>query len=164
MPVFIRTAMKADLPAIHALFEESWQKTYAPIFGEEKAAEFFAEWHDMAQLEVRLTRPESEFVLADTGEAITGFAYAEREGQAAHLCQLYVAPERACEGIGRELLTEIIQSFPEVRAIRLLVEPANTGAIGFYERFGFERTGETGHCGEGGKDVPALIYELTLAR
>ena len=82
MPVFIRTAMKADLPAIHALFEESWQKTYAPIFGEEKAAEFFAEWHDMAQLEVRLTRPESEFVLADTGEAITGFAYAEREGQA----------------------------------------------------------------------------------
>jgi ribosomal protein S18 acetylase RimI-like enzyme len=80
------------------------------------------------------------------------------------LRQLYVDPERVYEGIGRELLTEIIQSFPEASAIRLLVEPANTGAIGFYEGFGFERTGETSHCGEGGKDVPALIYELTLAR
>jgi ribosomal protein S18 acetylase RimI-like enzyme len=156
--------MKPDLPAIHALFEESWQKTYAPIFGAENAAEFFAEWHDMAQLEARLNRPESEFVVADTGEAITGIGYAERDGQAAHLRQLYVDPERVFEGIGRELLTEIVQSFPEASAIRLLVEPANTGAIGFYEGFVFERTGETGHCGEGGKDVPALIYELTLAR
>ena len=108
-----------------------------------EVTEITDEWHSIASLKARLTRPNSDFLVADDGKRIGGVAFAESidGGKMVVLRQLYVLPSLQGRGIGGMLLDEIIESFPEADAIRLEVEARNTRAIAFYEANGFVRSG-----------------------
>lgn len=162
--MFVRTAGERDLAAIRALLVETWHATYDAIYGAERVTAITDEWHSIASLKVRLTRPNSEFLVADDGKRIGGLAFAESidGGKLVVLKQLYVRPDLQGRGIGGMLLDEIIESFPEARAIRLEVEQQNTRAVAFYEANGFTRSGDGGeHIGVPGK--PTLVYLKPLA-
>lgn len=162
--MFVRTAGERDLAAIRALLVETWHATYDAIYGAERVTAITDEWHSIASLKVRLTRPNSEFLVADDGKRIGGLAFAESidGGKLVVLKQLYVLPDLQGRGIGGMLLDEIIESFPEARAIRLEVEQQNARAVAFYEANGFVRSGDGGkHIGVLGK--PTLIYLKPLA-
>jgi GNAT superfamily N-acetyltransferase len=146
--MFVRTAGERDLVAIRALLVETWHATYDAIHGVERVTQITDEWHSIAALKTRLTRPNSEFLVADDGKRIGGMAFAEDAG--------------GLRGIGGMLLDEIIESFPEARAIRLEVDEKNAPAIAFYEANGFTRTGRTDNCGADQSAIPALVYERTL--
>jgi ribosomal protein S18 acetylase RimI-like enzyme len=160
--MFVRTAGERDLVAIRALLVETWHATYDAIYGVGRVTEITDEWHSIAALKTRLTRPNSEFLVADDGKRIGGMAFAEDAGGLVTLKQLYVLPGQQGRGIGGMLLVEIIESFPEARAIRLEVEEKNAPAIAFYEANGFAKTGRTDNCGADQSGVPALVYERTL--
>ena len=163
--MFVRTAGDRDLAAIRALLVETWHATYDAIYGVERVTEITDKWHSIASLKTRLTRPNSEFLVADDGKRIGGVAFAESVdgGGSVVLKQLYVFPSLQGRGIGGMLLDEVIDSFPEARAIRLEVEEQNTRAIAFYEANGFVRSaGDVGeHAGASGK--PTLVYRRPLA-
>lgn len=137
--MFVRTAGERDLEAIKALLAETWHVTYDAIYGPQRVNEITAEWHSMAALRARLTRPNSEFLVADDGESIAGVAFAAAvdDGKLVWLRQLYVRPEKQRNGIGTMLLEEVEQCFPEAGAIRLEVEKENVAAVGFYRARGF---------------------------
>ena len=77
-----------------------------------------------------------------------------------HLISMWTAPTHRKQGVGRLLVHEILQwaRQHEVRNLRLMVVCNNEGAIKFYERLGFTRTGRT----EPYPNDPALIeYEMS---
>ncbi|MFD2052989.1 GNAT family N-acetyltransferase [Mesorhizobium calcicola] len=158
--MFVRTAGERDLVAVRALLVETWHATYDAIYGAERVTEITDEWHSIASLKARLAKPNSEFLVADDGKRIGGMAFAEG-AELIMLKQIYVLPDLQGRGIGGMLLDEIIESFPEARAIRVEVEEQNTRAIAFYEANGFVRSGDVGdHTGALGK--PTLVYRRPL--
>ena len=159
--MFVRTAGERDLAAVRALLVETWHATYDAIYGAAKVTEITDDWHSISSLRSRLTRPNSEFLVADDGKLIGGMAFAEG-AEMIMLKQLYVLPGLQGRGIGGMLLDEVIESFPEARAIRLEVEEQNIRAIAFYEANGFLRSADVGeHAGALGH--PTLVYIKTLA-
>jgi ribosomal protein S18 acetylase RimI-like enzyme len=137
--VFVRTAGERDLAAVRTLLVETWHATYDTIYGAAKVTEITDEWHSIASLRSRLTRPNSEFLVADDGKRIGGMAFAAATADAKIILlnQLYVHPDCQRRGIGQALLDEVEASFPEARTLRVEVEEANGGAIAFYRSKGF---------------------------
>jgi ribosomal protein S18 acetylase RimI-like enzyme len=162
---FIRSASEADLAAVSALLGRSWHATYDPIYGVERVTEITGSWHSVAALKARLTRPDSEFVVADDGARIGGMAYASMdndETEVVVLHQLYVEPGLTGQGIGRDLFAEVETCFPAAKRMRLEVEPKNEGAVRFYQGLGFREVGWTKNCGQAQSGIPALVLEKTL--
>lgn len=162
--MFVRTASERDLETVKALLAETWHATYDAIYGVGRVGEITSEWHSLAALKARLTRPHSEFLVADDGKMIAGMAYAAASSDAkvVVLHQLYVRPQNQGAGIGRMLLDEVEQCFPEAQTLRLEVEEANAGAIAFYGANGFVHAGATANCGADQSGIPALIFEKKL--
>ncbi|MBP0617099.1 GNAT family N-acetyltransferase [Jiella mangrovi] len=165
MTFFVRTASRADLEAISALLTETWHDTYDAIYGSQKVSEITASWHSITALEPRLTRPQSEFIVADDGVRLGGMAFAassDAEKKLFMLHQLYVRPDCQGQGVGTDLLEEIVQAFPGAERLRLEVEEANGKAVGFYRAHGFVAVGQTQNCGAAESGIPAAIYERPL--
>jgi len=161
--MFVRTASERDLAAVRALLVETWHATYDAIYGAERVREITDDWHSIASLKARLTRPNSEFLVADDGKRIGGmaFAAATTDPKTVLLNQLYVLPACQRQGIGQALLDEVEASFPEAQTLRLEVEEANIAAIAFYRSQGFLPVGKTADCG-GNSGLPALVFEKSL--
>lgn len=161
--MFVRTAGERDLAAVRDLLVETWHATYDSLYGAERVKEITDEWHSAASLKARLARPNSEFLVADDGKRIGGMAFAAAASDPAVILlhQLYVRPDCQRRGIGKLLLDEIEESFPEARILRLEVEEANGPAVAFYRVNGFRPAGNTSDCG-GASGLPALVFEKTL--
>ncbi|KQT48820.1 GCN5 family acetyltransferase [Aureimonas sp. Leaf454] len=161
---FVRTASAADLAAVSALLRETWHATYDGIYGPERVAEITASWHSLDALRPRLTRPTSEFLVADDGTRLGGMAFAASgpDGKSVLLHQLYVRPDCQGHGIGSDLLREIETAFPQAERVRLEVEEANLAAVGFYEAKGFSPIGHTKNCGAEDSGLSAVVYEKSL--
>ncbi|TKT79197.1 GNAT family N-acetyltransferase [Aquamicrobium sp. LC103] len=162
--MFVRTASERDLDAVRALLVETWHDTYDGIYGAERVTEITDDWHSIASLRARLTRPHSEFLVADDGKRLGGMAFADAtdEGRTVMLRQLYVRPGFQGRGIGGLLLDEIESCFPEAGKLRLEVEEANAKAVAFYLAQGFAKVGMTADCGARRSGIAAAIYERPI--
>ncbi|MBK8458139.1 MAG: GNAT family N-acetyltransferase [Phyllobacteriaceae bacterium] len=141
--MFIRTAMAADLPAIHDLLVETWHDAYDAVFGRDKVTAITGEWHSVTALRRRLDRPHSEFIVADDGATIAGMAFAAAgaDGKVLTLHQLYVRPAFQRGGIGGLLMDEILNAFPDAETCILEVAEGNSRAIAFYQSYDFAVAG-----------------------
>jgi ribosomal protein S18 acetylase RimI-like enzyme len=137
--MFIRTASERDLPAVRALLVETWHATYDDLYGPERVTEITDEWHSIKALKANLARPRSEFLVADDGKTLggTAFAAASDDGKVVTVYRLYVRPAFQRSGLGKALLAEIEESFPEAEKIRLEVVEDNHRAVAFYRASGF---------------------------
>jgi ribosomal protein S18 acetylase RimI-like enzyme len=164
--IFVRTAGEKDLEAVRTLLVETWHDTYDAIYGADKVAEITGERHSLASLRARLTRPHSEFLVADDGLAIAGMAFAVAidEGATIMLHQLYVRPDKQRAGTGELLLDEIEASFPEARRVVLEVEAANAKGVAFYRKHGFVEAGTSTRTGipAAGAGTAHRLYEKLL--
>ena len=164
--MFVRSAGERDLAAVRELLVETWHATYDQIYGPERVTAITDSWHSMPALQARLTRPRSEFLVADSGGELGGMAFAKTgdDGKILMLHQLYVRPAHQGHGVGGMLLDEILNCFPEAETVRLEVEEANVRAIAFYEACGFAHAGRTANCGGGQSGIPALVMERPLGK
>ena len=164
--MFVRSAGEGDLAAVRDLLVETWHATYDTIYGAERVTQITNSWHSLGSLKSRLTRPRSEFLVADSGKELGGmaFAVAGEDGKTLMLHQLYVRPAHQGHGVGGMLLDEVLNSFPEAETARLEVEEANARAIAFYEAYGFTHAGRTENVGNTKSGIPALVMERPLGR
>lgn len=93
--------------------------------------------------EVRSFFPTATFVVAcDARDEPTGFMLMD----GAHLEALFIDPDHHGKGIGKALLQSAIG---EHRVITTDVNEANSEALGFYERMGFQTVGRSALDGQG---------------
>jgi ribosomal protein S18 acetylase RimI-like enzyme len=163
MTVFVRSATERDLEEVQRLLRRAWHAAYDAIHGVQKVTDITASWHSIANLKANLARPWSEFLVADTGEALLGMAYARQASEDyVALKQLYVDPKHTGQGIGGQLLEECFEAFPEAKAFRLEVDEENPNAFRFYERYGFKEIARVANCGQDGSNMPAIVMERRI--
>ena len=145
---FVRSASARDLAAVSALLTRTWHDTYDKLYGSAKVGEMTSSWHSVEALKRQLDAPQSEFLVADDGAEIVGMAFARMsDASTAHLFQLYVDPVAQGNGLGRDLLAQLVTCFPGAKRMELEVAGGNERAIGFYGHHGFserERGTENG--------------------
>lgn len=161
--MWIRTVDRDDLENIRDLLVKTWHATYDDIYGKDRVNAINEDWHSLKALQKRMTKPYSEFVIADDGTEILGVAYASMgDERVAYLHQLYVNPQAQGRGAGKALLIEMESAFPMAAKMRLEVEEANSKAIAFYENQGYRQVDRTDNCGSRDSGIPALILEKQI--
>lgn len=165
MTFAIRSATTADLPAVRDLLVATWHHTYDAVYGAEEVTAITDRWHSIEALEQQLVAGQSVFLVAENARgSLIGTAYARAtDDHRAELARLYVLPHHHGTGAGRALLRASAAAFAQAQRLRLEVEPSNTRAIGFYQRFGFAEVARTSTCGgDAAAAKPALILEAPL--
>jgi ribosomal protein S18 acetylase RimI-like enzyme len=145
--VRIAEAMVDDVDAISRFFWSAWEIAGPDAPGWAGAAsEVIEELAAPASLAARVGGPERRMFLAwDDGEVV-GFAATHRGGGPdAELAGIVVREDRTGEGIGGPLLAAADAALAAEGVERVLVETEadNARAIGFYQKHGFEVSGET---------------------
>lgn len=80
----------------------------------------------------------------------------------AEILALYVLPEKIGSGAGHELLQFALESFEKGLEVSLTVLNCNERARRFYERHGFQNTGEEIIL-DGSRGISELIYRIETA-
>jgi ribosomal protein S18 acetylase RimI-like enzyme len=147
-PKAIRRAQVPDAPKVACLLHDFNTEFSDPTPGVDVLAPRIAQLLE-----------EDEVTVLLGGEGPDGFALFRlrpslwADGLEAYLEELYVAPPRRGEGIGRALLEETMRAAREAGAIRvdLCTGETDTAARALYESCGF-----TNH--EGGPSEPIMLY------
>jgi len=143
LPLFIRTASSADLPAITAIYG------HHVVHGR---GSFELDAPDLAEMTRRhaaVLAQHLPYLVASQGSQVLGYAYANafRPRPAFRFLaedSVYIHPDHGGRGLGRALLAELMRRC-EVLGIRQMLavigDSANAGSIGLHRSLGFEHTG-----------------------
>lgn len=155
-----RRAGQYDVPALCKFFRLCLRAAYKDIMTQ-KQLEQASGWATTLLTLSTFAGARSNRILqiAEYGGEIVGCAAATREIEGRIvLNMLYVHPERQRSGIGSQMIEQVTTNWKDTTEIRLEVLKRNLGAIGFYERLGFDKYGETAHA-TGMRDVPAIYMD-----
>jgi ribosomal protein S18 acetylase RimI-like enzyme len=150
----IRRSEVGDAPEAARLLDAFNREYDEPTPGVEKLTERARQLISDGEITVLLAGGEPPAGLAQ----VRFFPSVWSEGQEAYLEELYVAPDRRGEGLGRELLDAAIQLARERGATHLELNTSedDTAALALYESAGFTNR-------EGRPDGPKMLfYELEL--
>ncbi len=128
----VRLMKKADLPEIGRLEKECFSNPWS--MREIEEAFLTPAYHCFAA---------EEAASSEEPARIVGYALFFSGGEEADLASIAVATEARRRGIGRELLSAVLESAKSigVQEIFLEVREHNTGAIALYEQAGFLKVG-----------------------
>lgn len=139
MPVTIRQAAVADLPAIRLVAEETWPVAYVEVIGTAQIAYMLDRMYGMDALREQLAKGHIFHLAEESGRPIgfAGFEHHFTDGRT-RLHKLYVLPSAKGAGLGRQLLNSVVQAALHSgdRAIELNVNKRNP-ALRFYLHVGF---------------------------
>jgi ribosomal protein S18 acetylase RimI-like enzyme len=144
----VRAAARADIPALVALVNSAYRgdssrqgwTTEADLLGGQRT--------DPVTLASQLSAAESTMLVAEREARIVGCVFLERleAGADAYLGMLTVDPQLQTSGIGAVLLAAaeayVVETWG-VSAMRMTVIAQRDALIAWYERRGYQRTGET---------------------
>ena len=99
----------------------------------------------------------AEIYVAEKGGRLVGWAALRWREARCELDHLWIEPERIGEGIGSTLFRFAVARARELGAPRLEVE-SEPNAVGFYEKLGAARIGET--TSSWGRQLPVLAVDL----
>lgn len=84
---------------------------------------------------------DTQIWVAKDTNSIIGFAEAQKNKDKNAIKAFYILPAYQEQGIGTELMKNILQWFTDKKSISCGVASYNTQAIAFYEKFGFVKKG-----------------------
>lgn len=161
--MWIRTASRNDINAIHDLLVETWHATLDDLVGREEVDRKIAHDYTTDMLKKMLSRPASEYVVADDGDMLHGVAYAAQgavkgDSEIALVLHLCVKPESRGQRIGQRLLIELEEAFPAARKIRVVLNKKDVRTQKFFEEQGYKHLGKSGD----NKSDNDVVLEKTL--
>ncbi|WP_228243685.1 GNAT family N-acetyltransferase [Porphyrobacter sp. GA68] len=146
MTVTIRPAEAADLPALYSLVERAYRGEDARRGWTHEADLLSDRRTEPGELEAIVTDPHQALLMLDDGTAPLGCVRIADLGQGlAYLGLLCVEPARQGEQLGRKLMQEAERYARDVLAcnvIEMTVIEQRRELIAYYERRGWQRTGE----------------------
>ncbi len=142
----IRASRAADVPRLFEIWQDAVAETHDFLSRDDR--DFFA-----AIVRDRYL-PAMPFTVA-ADEADTPVAFLGMTGS--KIDSLFVSPDQHKRGIGRRLIDHALEGH---RVLTVDVNEQNEGAVGFYERLGFRRTGRS-EVDDSGRPYPLLHLELS---
>ncbi len=126
-PVVVERMRIEDVPAVHEIERLSFRTPWPPYAFEQ---------------ELRGNRL-AHYVVARAGDRVVGFAGVWLMVDDAHITTFGVHPDWRRQGIGRQLLLDLIELARSIRARRMTLEVrvSNEAAQALYREFGFEDVG-----------------------
>jgi ribosomal protein S18 acetylase RimI-like enzyme len=124
----IRPMTIRDLPAVVAV----------------DAAAFDPLWHNSLPALNRAYHQAMLSTVAESAQGLIGYQISTQNPYGAHLARLAVQPEAQGQGVGKALVSELIQGLARRGAARLTVntQDDNFPSLALYKRLGFGATGE----------------------
>jgi GNAT superfamily N-acetyltransferase len=144
-----RDATAADLPAIDALFRESFVATFGHLYAPEDLAAFL-DGFTLAAWTREFESADHRFRVAEDDRGMIGYAKigdltlpAQTDAKTVELRQLYLTERAKGGGVAQALMAWVIDTARERGAdeLWLSVYVDNHRARRFYERYGFETQG-----------------------
>lgn len=145
-PPLFRTADLADIDAIVALVESAYR-------GESGLRGWTTESHlldgrrtDTADVGDLVARPDSRVLLAERDGRLLASCHVERQGDIGYFGMFAVDPLQQRSGLGKCVLAEaerVTRDEWACRAMHMTVIVQRTELIGWYQRRGYRRTGQT---------------------
>lgn len=156
MPLPIRTATLADVPAVHALIERAYRGDGARAGWTHEADLLHGPRTDAASVAAIVAAPDQAFLVAVDGAAIVACIEVDLRGTAGYLGQLAVDPARQAAGFGRAMLAagEERARRHGARVMEMTVVDRRPELIAYYQRRGYAPTGEV-------RPFPAELIEDT---
>jgi tRNA threonylcarbamoyladenosine biosynthesis protein TsaB len=144
----VRQGRQEDTPALLAILQQSPEAAF---------------WSEK-QLTEALSDDASHFFVGQQGKEIIGFVSGRKVREEAEILNLGVKPNSRRQGSGKALVQELLQVFAQEGALKVFLEvrKSNSGAIAFYERFGFHQVAER-PAYYSQPPEPALILALSLS-
>lgn len=148
----VRRAHVSDAAPVAALMRASIRGLAGAAYGKRR----IALWSSLPPLyhAWAMTAGGETYLVAERGERILG--YAALRGR--EVTAVFVHPGAAGRGIGRALLAAL-ERLARRRAVRELIARAALGAVGFYERAGYERAGTARVPLFGGAWLPSVLVK-----
>lgn len=144
-----RDGTAADLPAIDALFRESFDATFGHLYAPEDEAAFFAGFTPEAWAD-EFAQSDLRFRIAEDAQGLAGFCKisdlglpAQTSARTMELRQLYLAERAKGTGAAQALIEWAIDQARarDAEEVWLSVYIDNHRAMRFYQRYGFEDQG-----------------------
>jgi ribosomal protein S18 acetylase RimI-like enzyme len=162
----IRAAGSADAAAIAQLHTRSWQTAYRGILRDDFLQGPLPEnrrvlWHSRL---AESDRPDQVVLVDEQGGAIRGFACAYLEADPEWGClldNLHVVPDLKGQGLGRQLMTAVVEQVwrcTPFGRLHLWAYEQNLAARRFYERLGGTVTLRRAELAPDGTQVNAVRY------
>lgn len=138
MPLIIREATAADIPAIRHIAQTTWPATYGPILSQEQI-DYMMQWMYSENTLREQMEQGHQFYMAELNGNAHGFAGVSGEGNTVFkLHKLYVIPDTQKTGAGKALLQQVIHYAKTNGGTQLLLQVnRHNNAKGFYEKQGF---------------------------
>lgn len=151
-PVNVRFATKEDAPMIAELSRRTFYETFASQNSKEDMDKFMNEQFTYDRLVQEVGSPSNVFIVAEVGGKTAGYARLRESGApevlgdmpSIEIARIYTLQSMIGKGIGNALLKKCIDTAYEMgkRIIWLGVWEKNERAIGFYNKWGFEKFDE----------------------
>lgn len=163
------TITKATPDQIHIIQEIAyitWPETFGKILSKEQIAYMLGMMYDDASLRSQITDRGHVFLLANVDGVFGGFASYELNYKGeltAKLHKIYIRPDMQGKNVGKALMAEVagIARKAGMQYLTLNVNRGNN-AVGFYQRYGFEKTGEEDIDIGNGYFMNDAIMQMTL--
>jgi predicted N-acetyltransferase YhbS len=95
---------------------------------------------DERHIRMKLERDPSLFLVAEIDGEVVGVAFASYDGRQAVINRLAVLPEHQNKGVGRDLVSELLERLKEFGEMRIIVHTGEGYAAEFFKGFGFEES------------------------
>lgn len=143
--VRITEASEADLSIIHELAHIIWPKAYQDILSPQQLSYMLESMYSIDALTSLYNEEGNQFLLASENERAIAFAlYHPKENEASvyRLSKIYVHPSSKGKGVGKMLVSHIINDITHKGALFLeLNVNRNNPAVEFYKHLGFTVSG-----------------------
>jgi GNAT superfamily N-acetyltransferase len=162
--IIITQASVDDIPYIQHIAHVTWPLVYGPIVGEAQLAYMLNLIYSTSSLE-RQMEEGSNFLLAKEDNEPTAFAaYFLKSSNIYKLDKLYALPNQQGKGLGKMLISYIIEEIKtlDATALHLNVNRWNTKAQTFYEHLNFKIIEQQDIPIGGGYFMNDYVMELKL--
>lgn len=117
-------------------------EAFAPDAYDDEQVAAWADWSDVGLPDVA---DEGHWIVVEHEGDAVGFGRIEVEGETtAEVTACYVDPADAGRGVGSTVMAAL-EGYARGRGVESITLWASRNAIGFYERLGYERSGEVDH-------------------
>ncbi|AOW79686.1 GCN5-like N-acetyltransferase [Halodesulfurarchaeum formicicum] len=137
----IRDATTSDIESIRAVAEAAWRADYPDTLSEDTIESGVAHWYGDPVVEMELSNPGTELLVALQDGEVVGFVHGHRAGETGTILRLHVDPAHREAGVETALFDAIEEAFAAdgARTLRGTALKANDHVTELYRSRGFEQ-------------------------